>query len=62
MRDLSTTLQAILGDPSLAVPYPELSRAQITLDRPDDGFKPAQTTDLANGPRFMQDQAMHRRR
>ena len=44
IRDLSTTLQAVLSDPSLAVPFPELSRAQIAFDRPDDGFKPAQTT------------------
>jgi hypothetical protein len=44
IRDLSTTLQAILSDPSLAVPFPELSRALIAFDRPDDGFKPAQTT------------------
>jgi len=44
IRDLSTTLQAILTDPSLAVPFPELSRVLIAFDRPDDGFKPAQTT------------------
>jgi len=44
IRDLSTTLQAILSDPSLAVPFPELSKALIAFDRPDDGFKPAQTT------------------
>jgi Pvc16 N-terminal domain/Carboxypeptidase regulatory-like domain len=44
IRDLSTTLQAILSDPSLATPFPELSKAMIAFDRPDDGFKPAQTT------------------
>jgi hypothetical protein len=44
IRDLSTTLQAILTDPSLAIPFPELSKALIAFDRPDDGFKPAQTT------------------
>jgi hypothetical protein len=44
IRDLSTTLQAILSDPSLAVPFPELSKALIAFDRPDDGFKPTQTT------------------
>src|ERR1700681_551666 len=44
IRDLSTTLQAILTDPSLTVPFPELSRALIAFDRPDDGFKPTQTT------------------
>ena len=44
IRDLSTTLQSILSDPSLATPFPELSRAMIAFDRPDDGFKPAQTT------------------
>lgn len=44
IRDLSSTLQAILSDPSLAVPFPELSKALIAFDRPDDNFKPAQTT------------------
>ena len=44
IRDLSTTLQAILSDPSLAASFPELSKAQIAFDRPDDGFKPGQTT------------------
>jgi Pvc16 N-terminal domain/Carboxypeptidase regulatory-like domain len=44
IRDLSMTLQSILSDPSLATPFPELSRAMIAFDRPDDGFKPAQTT------------------
>jgi Pvc16 N-terminal domain/Carboxypeptidase regulatory-like domain len=44
IRDLSTTLQAVLSDPSLAAPFPELHLALIAFDRPDDGFKPAQTT------------------
>jgi hypothetical protein len=44
IRDLSSTLQAVLSDPSLAVPFPELSNALIAFERPDDGFKPAQTT------------------
>jgi hypothetical protein len=44
IRDLSLTLKAVLSDPSLAVPFPELSNALIAFDRPDDGFKPAQTT------------------
>src|SRR3954451_14788872 len=44
IRDLSTTLQAILSDPSLAAPFPELSKALIAFDRPDDGFMPTQTT------------------
>jgi hypothetical protein len=44
IRDLSSTLQAILSDPSLAAPFPELSKALIAFDRPDDGFKPTQTT------------------
>lgn len=44
IRDLSSTLKAILSDPSLAVRFPELSNALIAFDRPDDGFKPAQTT------------------
>jgi hypothetical protein len=43
IRDLSVTLQAILSDPSLAASFPELSKALIAFDRPDDGFKPAQT-------------------
>lgn len=44
IRDLSSTLQAVLSDPSLATPFPELSKAVIVFDRPDDGFKPTQTT------------------
>jgi hypothetical protein len=44
IQDLSLTLQAILTDQSLATQFPELHSAAITFDRPDDGFKPAQTT------------------
>jgi hypothetical protein len=44
IRDLSSTLQAVLSDPALATPFPELSKALIAFDRPDDNFKPAQTT------------------
>jgi len=44
IRDLSLTLQAVLSDPSLAAKYPELHAAQIVFDRPDDNFKPTQTT------------------
>ena len=44
IRDLSTTLQALLSDPSLAAPFPELHQALIAFDRPDDSFKPTQTT------------------
>lgn len=44
INDLSSTLQAVLSDPSLVVPFPELSKAQIAFERPDDSFKPNQTT------------------
>ena len=44
IRDLSETLQAVLSDPSLAAQFPELARALIVFDRPDDTLKPAQTT------------------
>jgi hypothetical protein len=44
IRDLSETLQALLSDPSLAAQFPELARALIVFDRPDDTLKPAQTT------------------
>jgi hypothetical protein len=44
IRDLSSTLQAILSDSSLASSFPELSKAVIAFDRPDDAFKPTQTT------------------
>jgi hypothetical protein len=44
IRDLSLTLQAILDDPALAVPFPELAAAQIVFDRPAESFTPVQTT------------------
>jgi hypothetical protein len=44
IRDLSETLQAILSDQSLAVNFPELAKAQIAFDRPDENFKPTQST------------------
>lgn len=44
IRDLSQTLQAMLSDPSLKTTFPELSVAQVAFDRPDDQFKPSQTT------------------
>jgi len=44
IRDLSLTLQAILDDPALAAPFPELAAAQIVFDRPVVSFTPAQTT------------------
>jgi hypothetical protein len=44
IRDLSETLLSLLSDPSLAATLPELSKALIAFDRPDDTFKPAQTT------------------
>ena len=44
IRDLSATLQAMLSDPALKTTFPELSLAQVAFDRPDDQFKPAQTT------------------
>jgi Pvc16 N-terminal domain/Carboxypeptidase regulatory-like domain len=44
IRDLSLTLQAVLSDPALKPEYPELAAAQIVFDRPDESFKPAQTT------------------
>lgn len=44
IRDLSSTLQALLSDPSLKTSYPELAASQIAFDRPDDSFKPQQTT------------------
>lgn len=43
-RDLSLTLQALLDDPPLAVPFPELAAAQIVFDRPVETFNPTQTT------------------
>jgi hypothetical protein len=44
IRDLSETLQAILTDHSLAAIFPELAKAQVAFDRPDENFKPTQTT------------------
>src|SRR5690349_18277984 len=44
IRDLSETLRAVLSDPLLAASLPELSKAQVAFDRPDDNFKPSQTT------------------
>jgi hypothetical protein len=44
IRDLSETLQAVLSDPALAAHFPELARALVVFDRPDDTLKPAQTT------------------
>jgi hypothetical protein len=42
--DLSRSLRAILDDPGLATPFPELSAAQISFERPSETFAPAQTT------------------
>lgn len=44
IRDLSLTLQAILDDPTIAAAFPELNAAIIVFDRPDENFKPTQTT------------------
>ncbi|MEW6212600.1 MAG: Pvc16 family protein [Acidobacteriota bacterium] len=46
IRDLSLTLQAILNldDGALAAAFPELADAIIVFDRPDENFKPTQTT------------------
>ncbi len=44
IRDLSLTLQAILEDPALTTPFPELAAAQIVFDRPVETFNPTQTT------------------
>jgi hypothetical protein len=44
IRDLSLTLQAILDDTALAAKFPELAAALIVFDRPDENFKPTQTT------------------
>lgn len=44
IRDLSETLRAMLDDPALANPYPELAAAQILFDQPTEQFKPSQTT------------------
>jgi hypothetical protein len=42
--DLSRSLRAILDDPGLATPFPELADAQISFERPSETFNPAQTT------------------
>jgi hypothetical protein len=42
--DLSRSLRAILDDPGLAAPFPELAAAQISFERPSETFNPAQTT------------------
>lgn len=44
IRDLSETLRAVLSDPTLSAKYPELAAALIVFDRPDENFKPAQTS------------------
>ena len=44
IRNLSETLQAMLSDQALGATFPELSKALIAFDRPDDTFKPLQTT------------------
>ncbi len=44
IRDLSETLRAILDDPGLAGPFPELLAAHIVFDHPVESFNPAQTT------------------
>jgi len=42
--DLSRSLRAILDDPALATPFPELAAAQVSFDHPSETFNPAQTT------------------
>ena len=44
IQDLSETLRAILDDPSLSGPFPELAAAQVVFDRPSEQFQPAQST------------------
>lgn len=44
IRDLSETLQAILDDPDLEGPFPELAAAQIAFERPSEQYAPSQTT------------------
>ncbi|HKQ79330.1 MAG TPA: DUF4255 domain-containing protein [Blastocatellia bacterium] len=44
IRDLSETLQAALDDEALKDRFKELFDAQVSFDRPDEGFHPAQTT------------------
>jgi hypothetical protein len=42
--DLSRTLGAILDDPALTAPFPELAASVVSFDRPSETFTPAQTT------------------
>jgi hypothetical protein len=44
IRDLSLTIQALMDDPALATPFPELFGAQIVFDRPAEGFNPTVPT------------------
>ncbi len=44
IRDLSETLRAALDDEALKPRFKDLFDAQVSFDRPDDGFKPSQTT------------------
>lgn len=44
IRDLSETLRAMLDDEALKTRFKDLLDAQISFDRPDEGFKPSQTT------------------
>jgi len=40
IRDLSTTLRALLDDPALQFDFPELFGAHVLFDRPDSSFTP----------------------
>lgn len=40
IRDLSTTLRAILDDPALQFDFPELFASHVLFDRPDSSFVP----------------------
>jgi hypothetical protein len=44
IRDLSETLRAALDDEVLKDRFKELFDAQVSFDRPDEGFMPAQAT------------------
>ena len=44
IRDLSLTLQAVLDDATLAGDFPELLAAQVSFDRPSEGFSPGVPT------------------
>jgi len=44
IRDLSETLQKMLDDEALKIFFKDLFDAHIAFDRPDEGFKPTQTT------------------